>query len=57
MTNYVIFIVGGSRDGEVLMETKNLDTALRFARSAEKTMILHEDETIGLDGGSEYFDW
>ena len=49
MASYVIFICGGPRDGEVLMETINLNAALAAARNAEWNMDLLEDETIGID--------
>lgn len=49
MGNYVVFICGGPRDGEVLMEARNLNAALAAKRNAEWYMDLLEGETIGID--------
>lgn len=46
---YVVFICGGPRDGEVIMETNKLDAAVQAARNAENNMVLVEDEIIGID--------
>lgn len=45
--NFVIYICGGERDGEVLTQTTSLGAAMIAARAFEKQ--LNEDEAIGID--------
>lgn len=46
--NFVLYICGGPRDGEVLMETKSLNAAMIAARAFEKQLD-DEDAAIGID--------